>query len=215
LAYQQAFASSKIAYQDITSSNPFAMDKSGFFLANTCYFLPTGDGLLLAYLNSKLAWFFFSSVTNIARGGYLRLRAEFVEQIPIPGASKELAKETIEMSESCTALATRRLAIQSEVRHRILSDLTPGHARLTGKLENFWMLDFAAFRAEAEKTLRTEIPVKDRGGWEKYLAEKSAEVIKLMAEIEAAERKIDAIVYKLFDLTPDEIRLLEESLGGM
>ena len=40
------------------------------------------------------------------------------------------------------------------------------------------------------------------------------EVIKFTAEIEAAEREIDTVVYKLFDLTPDEIKLLENSLRG-
>ncbi len=151
-------------------------------------------------------------MTNIARGGYLRLRAEFVEQIPIPLASKALTQQLIGMGENCTALAARRLEVQSEVHHRILTDLAPVQVKLTGKLQNFFALDFAAFRAEVEKTFKTEIPVKDRGGWEKYLAEKSADVIKLSADIKAAERKIDAIVYKLFDLTPDEIKLLEDSL---
>ena len=70
------------------------------------------------------------------------------------------------------------------------------------------------FRTEVEKAFKTEIPVKDRDGWEKYLGEKSAEVIRLTAEIEVAEREIDAVVYKIFDLTPDEIKLLEDSLEG-
>jgi hypothetical protein len=212
LAYQQAFASPKIAYQDITSTNPFAMDRKGFFLANTCYFIPTADGFLLAYLNSKLAWFFFSSVTNIARGGYLRLRADFVEQIPIPVASKSLTNEMIKISEDCTTLATRRFETQNEFHRRVSSDLVPAHAKLTARLQNFWLLDFAAFRAELTRAFKTEIPVKDRDGWEKYLAEKSAEMLALTAQIEAAEREIDAIVYKLFHLTPDEIKLLEASL---
>lgn len=37
---------------------------------------------------------------------------------------------------------------------------------------------------------------------------------RLTAEIETAERDIDATVYRLFDLTPDEIALLEASLAG-
>ena len=212
LAYQEAFGNPKIAYQDITSGNPFAMDENGFFLANTCYFIPTDDGLLLAFLNSKLAWFFFSSVTNIARGGYLRLRTEFVEQIPIPIAPKALASQTIKIGKSCTTLAARRLELQNEVRHRIVSDLAPTREKLTGKLQNFWTLDFAGFRTEVKKVFKAEIPVKDRDGWEKYLVEKSAEVIRLTAEIGAAERELDAIVYELFDLTPDEIKLLEDSV---
>jgi hypothetical protein len=36
----------------------------------------------------------------------------------------------------------------------------------------------------------------------------------LTAEIEQAEREIDAIVYKLFDLSAEEIALLENSLAG-
>src|SRR5665213_995115 len=58
LAYQATFAKPKIIYQDITASNPFALDETGAFPANTCYFLPTGDRTLLGILNSRLAWFF-------------------------------------------------------------------------------------------------------------------------------------------------------------
>jgi hypothetical protein len=36
----------------------------------------------------------------------------------------------------------------------------------------------------------------------------------LMLEF-AAEREIDAIVYKLFDLTPDEVALLEASIARL
>lgn len=215
LAYHDAFSMPKIAYQDITSGNPFALDRRGFFLANTCYFIPSDDGTLLAYLNSKLAWFFFSSVTNIARGGYLRLRSDFVEQLPIPIASKALSRQANKLCESCTERAVQRLEIENSFRQRILTDLAPPERqKLTTRLENFWTLDFAAFRAEVKKAFKTEIPVKDRDGWENYLAEKSAEVIRLTAEIEAAEREIDAIVYQLFDLTDDEIELLEASLAG-
>ena len=39
-------------------------------------------------------------------------------------------------------------------------------------------------------------------------------VRRLTAEIIEAEREIDSIVYNLFDLTPDEIELLETSLKG-
>jgi hypothetical protein len=65
-----------------------------------------------------------------------------------------------------------------------------------------------------QKVFRTEIQVNERDAWERYLAENAAEVNALTARIEDADREIDAIVYRLFDLTPDEIRLLEASLEG-
>jgi hypothetical protein len=71
-----------------------------------------------------------------------------------------------------------------------------------------------ALRAEIKRAFRSEIPVKHRGEWEAYLGENAARVKTLAAEIAAAEREIDVIVYELFDLTADEIALLESSLEG-
>ncbi len=182
LAYQSVFAHEKIVYQDITAQNPFALDRNGYFLANTCYFIPSADPTLLAFLNSKLCWFFLSSVTKL--------------------------------SNTCTDNAAARLSIESAVAHRIL-DLAPSEQRrLSRKLEEWCDLDFGGFRAEVERVFHAEIPIRKRAEWEKYLAENAAEVKRMTAEIEAAEREIDAIVYRLFDLTPDEITSLETSLAG-
>ena len=81
-------------------------------------------------------------------------------------------------------------------------------------MEEWWTLDFAAFRDEIKRVFRAEVPVKERGAWEAYLAEHAAKVHGLNAEIEKAEREIDAIVYRLFDLTSEEIALLEASIAG-
>ena len=116
------------------------------------------------------------------------------------------------MAERCNSSARRAHEVVTAVRHRILDLATPGHRKLSGKLNDWWTLDFDAFRAEVTKVFRVEIPVKERDAWERYLAEKATEVNALTAQIEDAERKIDQIVYRLFDLTPDEIRLLEASL---
>jgi hypothetical protein len=111
--------------------------------------------------------------------------------------------------------AIRRFESHSGVSHRILADLAPpARAKLSRKLEDWWTLDFAAFRDEVKRAFRTEIPVHERDQWEAYLAQEGNKVRALTAEIEAAEREIDAIVYRLFDLTPDEIALLESSIAG-
>jgi len=65
-----------------------------------------------------------------------------------------------------------------------------------------------------ERVFHAEIPIRKRAEWEKYLSEHAVEVKRLTAEIETAAREIDAIVYRLFDLMPDEIASLEASLAG-
>ena len=59
---------------------------------------------------------------------------------------------------------------------------------------------------------KAEIPLADRTQWEDWFNAEKAEVARLSAEIERNEAEINAIVYRLFDLTPDEIKLLEGSL---
>ncbi len=146
---------------------------------------------------------------------YIRLKQQYISPIVLPDGSKSELASLTNVGRKIFELSTNNLSLRKSTCHRILEDLASvDRKRLTNKLDSFWTLDFATFRAEVKKAFKTEIPVKDRDDWEKYLAEKSAEVIKLTAEIEAAEREVDTIVYKLFDLTPKEIKLLEDSLEG-
>jgi hypothetical protein len=166
-------------------------------------------------LNSRLIWFCFVSTSVVKRGGFREATAQHIGPLPWPDLSEGRRAQLSNLSETCRQSASQSLVIRTGFHHRILADLAPhGRKKVTGKLENFWTLDFDLFRAEVKKAFKIEIPVKDRDGWEKYLSEQSAKVIKLMAEIEAAEREIDAIVYQLFDLTSEEIKLLEDSLEG-
>ena len=215
LAYQSKFESSKIVYLDITNGPPFALDTNGALIDCTVFAIAGADEWLLPYLNSRVAWLQLIGETPIARGGYIRLKQQYISPIVLPDGSKSKLASLADVGRKIFKLAADNLSLRRSTCHRILEDLAPAERKkLTNKLDNFWTLDFAAFRAEVKKAFKTEIPVKDRDDWEKYLAEKSAEVIRHRAEIKAAEREIDAIVYKLFDLTPDEVRLLEDSLDG-
>lgn len=48
-----------------------------------------------------------------------------------------------------------------------------------------------------------------RSAWEDWITRDRAEIARLSAEMTKAEAQIDSIVNALFDLTPDEIALLE------
>lgn len=65
-----------------------------------------------------------------------------------------------------------------------------------------------------KRAFRADIPLRERGEWETYLRDNTVRVRELSDRIASAEREVDRIVYGLFDLTPDEISLLEASLEG-
>lgn len=215
LAYQDKMKAPKIVYPEFSQGPKFAFDDSSSLVANKCFFLNAGFELL-AYMNSRVCWFWLFGQASPLRGGQwrLELREQYVSLLPIPRMS---AKETTllgKLADSAGGAAKRRFEIQATTSHRILDLAPPERRKLSRKLEEWWTLDFAAFRDEVKRVFRADIPVKERGEWESYLEKNAAEVRKLDAGIEKAEREIDRIVCRLFDLTPEEIALLEASIAG-
>jgi hypothetical protein len=138
--------------------------------------------------------------------------AENVATVPIPKPTN--LHRLAALGQTCTDTARARFAIQSAVRRRILDLAPPEKRKLNGRLDDWHALDFPVFLKEIKKHFRADIPLKQRGEWENYLSEKAREVARLTAEIAAAEVEIDRLVYAAFELTPDEITLLEASLEG-
>lgn len=213
-AYQMHFESSKIVYLDMANSPPFSIDTAASYTANTAYFIPGSDFYLLAILNSNVSWYFWTGQAAILRGGFIRLFTQNVEITPIPSMDDDERIELGKLAEQCQAAAEARYAIQQGVRQRI-PDFCPAgkEPKLNNKLKAWWEFnDFAAFRAQIKSTFKQDIPLAERGDWEKWLLEQKAEVLRLDAEITRLEAEINARVYALFDLTPDEVALLEANI---
>ncbi len=77
----------KIIYPDIAKESRATLDTSGYYIANTIYFIPTDDKYLLALLNSKLIFHYFKRTGAILgdadKGGRLRWFRQDVLRIPI------------------------------------------------------------------------------------------------------------------------------------
>ena len=204
-AYEPAFAGTKIVYSDITNCGTFSIDRVGYYLANTAYFIPTDDDGLVGYLNSRLAWFYFAGLTNIARGGYLRLRTDFVSQLPLPNTD-ELAKLR-EPSRHASEGSRAQAQLHSAVAHR-LEDIT-GQAV---KVDDWPSMTFVDLQAALSKRFKITVPVAERDEWEEWFEHKKAEAALLRRQIAEAERQIDKYVYRLFDLTTTKIAAIEDAL---
>jgi hypothetical protein len=215
LAYQPKFDGAKIVYPIISQGPKFARDLAHSYINDKSFMLPL-HGELLALLNSRLVWFILFGTSSALRGGQwrLELREQYISILPIPDMSTKVKGNLGKLANSVCDAAESRLVLQEAGCHRIIDLASTGYAKLSRKLREWWTLDFSAFRDEVKRVFKTEIPVKERGEWEAYLEKQGSEVKALDAEIEAAEREIDAIVYRLFDLTPEEIALLEASIAG-
>ena len=207
----------KIVYGEFSGENLFSLDE-GHFINNKCYFIPSVDRWLVGLLNSKIFWFCVIAESVAVRGRYFQMQSQYVERTPIPSATDAQKAKLATLAEAAQAAAERRYAVQQGVIRRIPDlghDLaaTGAAPKLTERLKAWWNLpDFKSFQAEIKKAFKADIPVKERTQWEEFLAAPRAEIHVLTAEIKRLEDAINALVYQLFDLSADEIALLEANI---
>jgi len=212
-AYSPYFEGVKISYPEFCDTSQFLIGGRNY-MNNKCYFVSSSDPALAAFLNSKTSWFAVAGTSVPVRGRFYQMHSQFVEQIPIPDWNDETRAELAALAQEASDAAAARLALQTALTRRI-PDLCPPdrEPKLTTRLREWWNLpDFAAFRAEVKKVFKADIPLAERSAWEDWITRDRAEITRLSAKIREAEAKIDKIVYDLFDLTPEEIALLESTV---
>lgn len=212
-AYWTKFSEEKIVSTKISSRPTFSVDRSGSVLSNTAYLIDAkaDNEFVTALLNSNVASFYFKSIFVIKAGGFFEIQPDGLSNFPIPPANSRQKCEISDLACAVKLVAEKRLSLQTALTRRI-PDLCPPERKpkLSTKLKEWWTLpDFAAFRAEVKKVFKTDIPLSERSAWEDWINRDRAEITRLTAEIAQAEARINSIVYDLFDLTEDEIALLE------
>lgn len=213
-AYAPHFAAPKISYPHFNVERNFSFEPLGAFSNDKSYLIPSDDKALLALLNSRVLWFIVSSMSPPVRGGFHELRVQYVETLPIPEWDEGKRLVMAAASERASNAARDRLTLQVALARRIPDLCPPGRdPKLTTRLQEWWTLpDFATFRAEVKKTFKADIPLAERSAWEDWITRDRAEIGRLTAEIVKAESEIDRVVYELFDLTGEEIALLESAI---
>ena len=213
-AYAPHFQGVKISYPHFNADRNFMLEETGVFSNDKSYMLPCDNLSLLALLNSRVLWFVLSSMSPPVRGGYHELRVQYVEQLPMPELPSSVQADLVSIAQEAQETANRRLALQVGLTRRI-PDLCPfdQKPKLTKKLKEWWKLaDFPVFRAEVKKAFKADIPLNERSEWEDWIARDRSEIVRLSSAIGKLEAKIDNIIYNIFELTPDEVDLLESAI---
>lgn len=224
--YWPAFEQPKIVWPDITNYPRFSMDHEKWYLGNTGYVIPGGDYYLLGVLSSWASWFFISKTAQPLRlrsGRWqYRLIAQFMENIPIPDAPPVERGAIATLAEQCNALGMRRYQLEEIVRQRLTRTFgIDGKGQPLGKLnekaQEWWnqpangLGDALKQSFKLKRNPFTNPTTADE--WDSYLTGKKAEVDTLQRQLADAEVEINDRVYKLFSLTGDEIKLLQEEVA--
>ncbi|KAF0132243.1 MAG: type I restriction-modification system methyltransferase subunit [Bacteroidetes bacterium] len=79
---------------------------------------------------------------------------------------------------------------------------------LPGKLQNWYLLTYDEFIKELAKK-KVKLSLKEEAEWEAYFLEEAAQALAIKAEIEKTDQEIDRMVYALYGLSEEEIKIVE------
>ncbi len=223
-AYYSKFENPKIQYSHFSPRSLFHFNQSKHLSNDKSYIIPTGDLSLYGLLNSLLAWFLILAICPFVRGGFYELRSQYIETLPIPKATDEQKQVITNLAKQCQQQAERRYQLEKDVRELLIENFRPenNHYPLNKKLLNWWAIaDVKTLNQEARKAFKLKkfetlaLDITDPSTqmqWKKFLEEQSQAWQNFTNEIETLEQKINDKVYVLFNLTSDEIILLEKSI---
>ncbi|MBL7990720.1 MAG: hypothetical protein JNN25_04720 [Candidatus Kapabacteria bacterium] len=129
-----------------------------------------------------------------------------MEQIPIPQISEAEQQSFITHAE--TMLTTTRTL--TDLRKRVLTLLLSktGITKASTKLQEWDALTWVELEAEFRKA-KVKLSLNDQEELLTYFEQKKAEAAALKAMLQATDSAIDGLVYALYGLTAEEIRVVE------
>ena len=162
----------------------------------------------LGILNSKVMWFFLKNTGSEYGGGYYVFKTNYLKPFPLP----EISDNSNVMIENVNLILSSNKDLQevSSKFQRILQRKFEGLEKLPKKLENWYLLTFAEFIKELKKK-KIKLSLVEEAEWEDYFLAEQERAVAIKSQINKTDKEIDAMVYKLYDLTDEEIQIIEES----
>ena len=153
-------------------------------------------------MNSTLVWDFLLSICVVRSGGYIEVKPQYFEQIPIPEFKNE--DEFEKKADRMIELTAELQSIQENLRTLLLSKFNI--EKLSKKLQNWHELTFRQFLAELKK--KVTLSPKEKAEWMEYFNEQKTKAGELKSQNAGTDAEIDAMVYELYGLS-EEVKVVE------
>lgn len=205
-AYYDLFEKPKIVFPNLQNKNKFSFDETGAFINAPAVILPTNDKFLLAVLNSKLVWYFLTNICVVRSGGYIEVKPQYFEQIPIPEISEDFKQKLQNLTNRIISKTSEKQKVQSQFLKLLESKFVD--LNFTNKLQNWPELEFKDFLKELKKA-KVKLTLSEEAEWMRYFNEQKRKAQTLKSEIEIIDKEIDQMVYELYGLSEEEIGIVE------
>lgn len=212
------YSKNRIIWTDISIKPQFALDETKSWHVRTVCSLELNDvgeeqkidfKYLLAILNSTLFYYYIKNNSNSVRGGYYRYKPQYVKEFPFKKVNSLKEQQPLINKVEFVMGKTHSL---KEIQLQFIDLLQSSFnlPSLSKNLETWYKLDFKDFLQELKKK-KIELGLSGKAEWMKYFNEQKQKAEALVSEINQIEKEIDRMVYELYGLTKEEIKVIEEA----
>jgi hypothetical protein len=210
------FEQQKIITPEIYFGTNMTLDKEILYHNTKCYSFIKREEIKedykfwLSIFNSKVMWFFIRNTGYELRGGYFTFKTKYLEPFPLPKLKNINDQQSfIEKADLMLSLNKKLQEKKTTFINRITSNLEI--AKISKKLDTFYNFDFKSFVAELKKQ-KVKLSLVQQDEWEEYFMAYQTEINQLQAQIDKTDNEIDKMVYKLYELTEEEIGIVERNI---
>jgi hypothetical protein len=167
------------------------------------WIIPTDNKAILAILNSKMGWWLISKFCTQIQNGY-QLIWKYFGQIPIPDLST--CKELESYAENILSKSKELMLFNKKFQKLLAAQFNK--ISINTKLGVWYNLSFAEFIKELHKQ-KINLTLSQQSEWLSFFEQEKQTAIAIKNEIDRTDKKIDYMVYALYGLTDEEIKIVE------
>ncbi|MCT7462195.1 N-6 DNA methylase [Aliarcobacter cryaerophilus] len=206
------FFQKKIMVRQTSDKIISSIDTEGFISLKSVHNIVVSDEKysyesLVCILNSKLMDFYYKFLVPEEGRTFAEVKAVNLKRLPI--VNFEFNQEPFIEKADLMLELNKKL---QELKQNFINELNL--EKVPTKLQKFEELDFDDFVKEYAKAKKLKFADKleernFKNDWQRLFENDKKEVLEIQNQINITDKEIDQMVYKLYDLTPDEIKIVE------
>ena len=159
-------------------------------------------------LNSKLYGFYFRKFYSEEDDLFPKIKVNELKNLPVPEITNEIKSDFVIKSKLIKSFISELIAIKDKFNKSVIRKF--GLSDIPKKLENWHLHSYSDFIKELSKK-KIKLSLSDEAEWEEYFNTEAKKALELKNRIDITDKEIDQMVYALYDLTEEEIKIVESA----
>lgn len=163
---------------------------------------------ILSVVGSRLMFYYFTNKYAEFDDLFPKVKLQHFKDFPIAKSDLITQQPFIEKADQMLSLNKELQEISGKFQRNLQREFSV--EKLSKRLESWFDLSYEDFLRELKK-LKVELTLSQKAEWEDYFFQEKTKALACQSNIQATDKEIDQMVYQLYGLTDEEIKIVEKN----